>query len=289
MIASEENLVFTRASVNRSLGDKDIFKYLEEKGTINSDNPNLIDLEINGKIYTVNRKDIEEVYEIADKKRLSNRLDAVTEVGVTVAKTGAYMAAQQIVGLILVETIDIFVDEIKDMTTNGKIINSDGWLQNTKDMANRIQNKLAARFEEREIWARAKAVGVESGVAGALSVIPQIIVSIMVKVPSLVLAIIRESVLSTIRCVRILVSNDENKFDSIKIILAGAASAIVSIYVSRVIGSAITGVPLLNKFNRQVTDVLVALLVTAIPLSAIYVFEKNKNMLNFAISKIIKN
>lgn len=199
------------------------------------------------------------------------------------------MAAQQIVGLILVETIDIFVDEIKDMTTNGKIINSDGWLQNTKDMANRIQNKLAARFEEREIWARAKAVGVESGVAGALSVIPQIIVSIMVKVPSLVLAIIRESVLSTIRCVRILVSNDENKFDSIKIILAGAASAIVSIYVSRVIGSAITGVPLLNKFNRQVTDVLVALLVTAIPLSAIYVFEKNKNMLNFAISKIIKN
>ena len=188
--------------------------------------------------------------------------------------------------LIIVETIDIFTDEIKSLAVNGQLINSDGWLQNTKDAINRIQNKLAERFEERQIWARAKSLGIESGVAGALSVIPQIIISMLVKIPAFILALIRESTLSVVRCVRVLISNDENKLNSIKIILAGAASAIVGLYLGRVIGTAIAGVPLLNRFNKQVTDILTGLLITAVPLAAIYTFERNKNKLNFAIGKL---
>lgn len=277
IIGSKENLIFTNSSFNRSLQETNIFKYLEEKGKINPNDPNLIDVEIQGKIVSVNKNDIREAYENADKKRKEHKIEAVKEVGLTVIKTGASMAIQQVVGLIIVETIDIFTDEIKNFAKNGKIINADGWLQNTKDTTTRIQNRLSQRFEERKIWEKAKSLGIESGVAGALSVIPQIIIAMITKTPAFVLSIIRESTLSTVRCVRILASNDENKLESIKIILAGTASAIVGLYVGRVISTAIAGVPLLNKFNREITDILTGLLVTAIPLVAIYTFEKNKN------------
>ncbi len=37
---------------------------------------------------------------------------AVKEIGLTAVKTGSIMAMQQVVGMIVVETIDIFMDEI---------------------------------------------------------------------------------------------------------------------------------------------------------------------------------
>lgn len=286
VIGSKENLIFTDKSLNRSLQERNIFEYLNERGSVDPDNPDLVHIEINGKIRTVNKKDVEEAYAVAEKSKHKHQIEALKEVGATVVTTGAYMATQQVVGLIIVETIDIFTDEIKSLAVNGQLINSDGWLQNTKDATNRIQSKLAERFEERQIWARAKSLGIESGVAGALSVIPQIIISVLVKVPAFILALIRESTLSVVRCVRVLMSNDENKLNSIKIILAGAASAIVGLYVGRAIGSAIAGVPLLNRFNKQVTDILTGLLITAVPLAAIYAFERNKNKLSFVTNKL---
>lgn len=286
VIGSKENLIFTDKSLNRSLQERNIFEYLNERGSVDPDNPDLVHIEIKGKIRTVNKKDVEEAYAVAEKSKHKHQIEALKEVGATVVTTGAYMATQQVVGLIIVETIDIFTDEIKSLAVNGQLINSDGWLQNTKDATNRIQSKLAERFEERQIWARAKSLGIESGVAGALSVIPQIIISMLVKVPAFILALIRESTLSVVRCVRVLMSNDENKLNSIKIILAGAASAIVGLYVGRAIGSAIAGVPLLNRFNKQVTDILTGLLITAVPLAAIYAFERNKNKLDFVTNKL---
>ncbi|MBV7549865.1 hypothetical protein KW849_26635 [Pseudomonas sp. PDM26] len=93
------------------------------------------------------------------------------------------MAAQHIVGLIVLETIDVFVDEIKLLATKGQVINEDGWIKNSKDAADRIQMRLAERFEERQIWARAKKTGLEAGVASALSIIPQILIALIIKVP----------------------------------------------------------------------------------------------------------
>lgn len=196
------------------------------------------------------------------------------------------MAAQQVVGLIVIETIDIFVDELRDFASNGKLINADGWLQNQKDALTRISQRLEQRFEERQIWARAKELGIESGVAGALSVIPQILISLIMRMPAFVLAMIRESTLSVVRCVRILASSDANKLDSIGIILAGTASTIVGVYVSHVVSKAIMAVPLLKTFDRQVSAVFAGLLVTAVPLTAIYTFDQSKSKLKFMLNKL---
>lgn len=141
-----------------------------------------------------------------------------------------------------------------------------------QNAACRTRCRTAALVEGQE-------AGVEAGLAGALSIIPQILISLIIKMPSFVLAIIRECTLSTVRCVRILTSADTNKFTSIKVILTGAASAIVGVYVSRVISNAIAPIPLLNRFNPQVTSVLSGLMITAVPLIAIYTFEQNKNKL----------
>lgn len=291
VIGAKENLIFTDVSFNRSLQDQDIFKYLEKKlekkrGVVDVDNPDLIHVQIGDKTRTVNIKDIEEAFAEADASRQASRLTAVQEVGKTVALTGAVMAAQQVVGLIIVETIDIFTDEIKNTLEKGKIVNADGWIQNVQDATERVRQKLSDRFEERQIWQRAKDAGIEAGVAGALSVIPQILISMILKTPSFVLALIRESTLSIIRCIRILASKDENKLKNIQVILAGAASAIVALYIGRAISSAIASVPLLNRFNRQITDILSGMFITAIILSAIYIFEKNKSKLSFVTSKL---
>lgn len=289
LINSQENLIFAEFSLNRSMKDTNIHDYLDKRGRPDPIDPNLIHVDITQadgiiKTVTVNRQDIEEAYDRADAKRNEHRLAAAKEVGITVVKTGAVMAAQQVVGLIVLETIDIFVDEIRSFAVNGRVINGDGWLQNTQDATARIHQRLAERFEERQILARAKSLGIEAGVAGALSVIPQILISLIVKMPSFVLALIRECTLSIVRCVRVLTSNDADKFESIKVIAAGATAAIVGVYVGRAISNAISGVPLLNRFNVQVTDVLTGLLVTAVPLTAIYTFEQNKNKLSFITS-----
>lgn len=290
LINSSENLVFAEASFNRSLGEANIHDYLAKRGRPDPVDPNLVQVDIKQqdgsiKTVTVNRQDIEDAYDRADAKRSEHRLSAAKEVGMTVVKTGATMAAQQVVGLIVLETIDIFVDEIRSFAVNGRIINEDGWLQNTKDATARVQQRLSDRFEERQIWTRAKSLGIEAGVAGALSVIPQILISLILKMPSFVLALIRECTLSIVRCVRILASDDVDKIESIKVILAGTAAAIVGVYVSRVISNGIAGVPLLNRFNAPIADVLTGLLVTAVPLTAIYTFEQNKHKLSFIASR----
>jgi len=288
LINSSENLVFADSSFNRAMQEKNINDFLAKRGRQDPRDPNLVQVDVpqsdgSIKTVTVNRSDIEEAFDRAEEKRNEHRVSAAMEVGMTVVKTGAAMAAQQVVGLIVLETIDIFVDEIRSFAVNGRVISEDGLLKNMKDATARVQQRLADRFEERQIWARAKSLGIEAGVAGALSVIPQILISIILKMPSFLLALIRECTLSTVRCVRILASDDVEKYESIKIILAGAAAAIVGIYVGRVVSSAIAGVPLLNRFNAQVSDVLTGLMVTAVPLTAIYAFERNKRKFNFLI------
>ncbi|MBU0839531.1 MAG: hypothetical protein KJ945_19790 [Gammaproteobacteria bacterium] len=284
VINSKDNLVFANDSLNRAMKEKNIFDYLAANGTPRSDDPDLIDVTIKrtGEVVTVRLSDVEETVERAEGDRSQHRMDAVKEIGVTLAKTGGTMAVQQVVGLIVLETIDIFIDEVRDMTVNGNLMNDAGLINSTKDRGLRIRQRLNERFEERQIWVRAKSLGIEAGVSGALSVIPQILISLIVKMPAFVLAMIRECTLSVVRCVRVLASKDSgNKLEAIGVILAGTASAVVGVYVGRVIGNALVGVPLLNKFNSQITSVLTGLLVTAVPLAAIYTFDQQKTKLRF--------
>lgn len=283
----QENLLWADGAFNGSKGEHNLMAIVE-KGRVDPDSPDKIiyTIERSGREVELGRDEVEEAYARATAKRNEHRLTAAKEVASTMISSGAHMAAQQVVGLIVVETIDIFVDEIKNLASNGSVMSENGWLQNTADAKDRIQSRLAERFEERQIWARARALGLEAGVAGALSVIPQILLSMIVKTPAFVLAIIRESTLSVVRCVRILASDDADKLESMKVILAVTASAIVGVYVGRVIGSAIAGAPLLNRFNSQVTGVLTGLVVTAVPLVAIYTFERNKEKLSFSLSKV---
>ncbi|SET80424.1 hypothetical protein SAMN05216197_12622 [Pseudomonas graminis] len=291
LINARENLVFADHSLNRSMGSRDVLKYIEDRGRPVEGKPGVLEIDIKQrdgtlKVVQVSEAEVAEAYSRAADKRSEHRLAALQEVGQTIALTGAAMAAQQIVGLIVLETIDIFVDELKSLATKGNVINEDGWLQNSTDAVDRIRARLTERFEERQIWVRAKKTGLEAGVAGSLSVIPQILISLIIKIPAFVLGLIRECTLSVVRCVRVMLSNDLNKLDSMKILLAGAASAIVGVYVGRAVSTAISGIPLLNQFNSAITGVLTGVVVTAVPLAAVYAFEQNKNKLAFMATSL---
>jgi len=282
---SSANLVFADKSLNRSKKDTDLIKYMDDNGVKDPNNPNLLHFDINGSDVVINRNDAIEQYKAAKKQIAKMKVDAAKEIGVAMASSGARLAVQQVVGLIIVETIDIFVDEIKDMSIKGNMFNSNGFLPNLQTRVAGIQQKLRARFEERNIIKRAKELGIESGIAGALSIIPQIFLSIVFRMPAFILSMIRECTLSAVRCVRILLSPSVDKYSSIKVVMAGTVTAVMGVYIARVISTVISGVPLLNSFNRQATDVLTGVFVTSIPLSAIYFFDKNKNILKFALKK----
>ncbi|CAJ3034294.1 hypothetical protein BP354E_5819 [Burkholderia pseudomallei 354e] len=283
VINGEDNLTFVNGSFNSGKSSRDLMQYIEDYGQPDELDPNIIHFQYEkGGHVTINKAEAQEKYEQAHERMRQARIDAAKEIGLTVASASARMAAQQVVGLIVVETIDIFVDEIKDIAVNGKLFDENGLLANINQRRQNISDKLAQRFEERQVWARARAAGIEGGVAGALAAIPQILISLIVKMPAFMLAIIRECTLSVVRSARVLISDDENKFDSIKVVMLGTASAVMGVYVANVISKAVAAVPMLNVFNRQVTEVLSGVVVTAAPLSAVYVFDKYKSKLVFA-------
>jgi hypothetical protein len=283
VINADDNLTFANGSFNSGKGSRDLLAYMDARGEPDEFDPNIIHFRYDkGGDVTINKAEALEKYEQAQERLRQARIDAAKEIGLTVASASARMAAQQVVGLIVVETIDIFVDEIRDIAVNGKFFDENGLLANINQRRQNITDKLTQRFEDRQIWARARAAGIEGGVAGALAAIPQILISLIVKMPAFMLSIIRECTLSVVRSVRVLISEDENKFDSIKVVMLGTASAVMGVYVANVIAKAIAPVPMLNVFNRQVTEVLSGVVVTAVPLSAVYVFDKYKTKFVFA-------
>ncbi|KAF5045814.1 hypothetical protein DSECCO2_477370 [anaerobic digester metagenome] len=279
-----ENLIYADKSFNRSKGNTDLLGYMaRHEGTVDQDDSQLVHYEIQGKDVVINEKDVRDRYEAAQREMMKSKTAAAKELGVAMASSGARLAVQQVVGLILVETIDIFVDEIRDMSVNGNLFKSEGLLAQLQSRASGIGVRLRRRFEERDIFARARSLGIESGIAGVLGILPQIFLSILFRMPAFILSIIRECTLSAVRCVRILLTHGVNRYESIKIVMAGTVTAVMGVYIARIISVAVSGVPLLNAFNRQATEVLTGVFVTSIPLSAIYCFEKNKHLLTFRV------
>jgi hypothetical protein len=268
------NLAHINRSVNSQKSDLDFDTWLNKFGVQDPNDSDKVTITIKrtGETHVISRKDVAKAAQKSKEAVREGQIQAVKEIGKTVTMTGATMAAQQVVGLIIVETIDIFMDELKRV----KLVSSDGMIEELKASKTRISEALSKRFEDRDIWARAKTLGLEAGVAGALSVIPQILISLILKMPAFVFALIRESTLSVVRCVRIVASNDENKLESLQVVMLGAASAVVGIYVHRVISQGISAVPLPNQFNGAVSGILSGMLITAIPLAAIYTFDQNK-------------
>jgi hypothetical protein len=282
-INSEDNLIFTNSSVNRSKGAVSLSDFLE-KSEPHPTKEGVRTITINGETHEISEANCEAALDKATKSQNHHTAQAAMEIGLTAAKTGATMAVQQVVGMIVVETIDIFMEEIQRFTKEFKLFDEIGLFGNVQELNERLSDRLSQRFEERKIWEKARSLGVEAGVSGALSVIPQILISTLIRLPAFALGMIREGTLSCVRSARILASNDQNKLQSISIIMASTAFAVAGLYVSRVISTAISSVPLLHRFNNQITSVLSGLTVTALPLIAIYVFDQNKNKLVFALT-----
>lgn len=282
-INSEDNLIFTNSSVNRSKGAIPLSDFLE-KSEPHPAKEGVRTISINGETHEVSESDCEAALAKAEESLNQHKAQAAMEIGLTAVKTGATMAVQQVVGMIVVETIDIFMEEIQRFTKEFKLFDEKGFIENIQEFSNRLSDRLSQRFEERNIWEKARSLGLEAGVSGALSVIPQIIISSLTRLPAFALGMIREGTLSCVRSARILASNDPNKLQSISIIMGSTAFAVAGLYVSKVISTGISSVPLLNKFNSEVTSVISGLMVTAIPLIAIYTFDQNKNQLVFSLT-----
>ncbi|MGF6276073.1 ElaB/YqjD/DUF883 family membrane-anchored ribosome-binding protein [Massilia sp. UYP11] len=271
------NLVYANRNLNSQKSNLDVYDWLDKFGKPHPTDPNkvIVTIKGSGEEHVVDKRAIDQAYADSKQAYRDGQIEAVKGIAGSMAVTGATMAAQQVVGLIVVETIDVFMDELKKV----KLVSSAGMIDEFRDSKDRIAARLSERFEERQIWAKAKALGMEAGVSGALSVIPQILISLILKMPAFIYSIIRESTLSIVRCVRVLASDEPDKLAALQVIMLGTASAVAGVYVQRVISQGIASVPLLNKFNPQVSAILSGMFITAIPLAAIYTFEQNKHLL----------
>lgn len=271
------NMVYANRSLNSQKCDMDMYDWLDTFGKQHPTDPNkiIVTIRSSGAEHVVDKQAVDQAYAESKKAYRDGQIEAVKGIAGSMAVTGATMAAQQVVGLIVMETIDVFMDELKKV----KLVSSAGMVDELKDSKDRLAARLSERFEERQIWVKAKALGIEAGVAGALSVIPQILISLILKMPAFIYAIIRESTLSVVRCVRVMASEEPDKLAALQVIMLGTVSAVAGVYVQRVISQGIASVPLLNKFNPQVSAILSGMFITAIPLAAIYTFEQNKHLL----------
>lgn len=107
VINHEDNLIYADASFNGSKSDSDLIAYLDSRGVPDISDPDLLHIEIQGQDVTVRRSDAVERYEAAKKSYASAQIEALKTLGMGAVDAGARLAAQQVVGLILVETIDI--------------------------------------------------------------------------------------------------------------------------------------------------------------------------------------
>lgn len=275
------NMVYANRSLNSQKNDLDMYDWIDTFGKPHPTDPSkvIVTIRSSGAEHIIDKQAVDQAYAQSKKAYRDGQVEAMKGIASSMAVTGATMAAQQVVGLIVVETIDVFMDELKRV----KLISNAGMIDELRESKDRIAARLSERFEERQIWVKAKALGIEAGVAGALSVIPQIMISLILKMPEFIYSIIRESTLSIVRCVRVLASNEPDKLAAVQVIMLGTASAIAGVYVQRVISQGVASVPMLNKFNPQVSSILSGMFITAIPLAAIYTFEQNKHHLALKI------
>lgn len=189
--------------------------------------------------------------------------------------------AQQLVGLILLETVDLFIDEIHDIAVRGTFGDEHGLIAGIHARRARIAGQLGSRFEEHQIWARARAIGFEGGIDGVLGAIQQILITHLVKTPLHMLSVIGVCTQSMVRCTRVMVGDGERKFEDLRMIVGGTASGVMSIHVADAIAEGVAVVPLLSLYSEKVAAVLTEVIVTAVPLGAVYVFERNKGRFTF--------
>lgn len=126
MINRDENLVFSDSSFNRSKGSEDLMEFIERNGIPDESDPSIFHVKIGDKDCEINIEDAESVYSAAKRESRKDTINAVATIGATAIESGAKMAVQQVVGLMIYETIDIFVDEIKDISCSSNLFNEDG-------------------------------------------------------------------------------------------------------------------------------------------------------------------
>lgn len=192
--------------------------------------------------------------------------DAEQEVGI-----------KKLLGLVMIETVDVFTDELLNIIKKHGMSQSTSWADKTKDSASRFQTELNARFEKRQIWQLAKAYKAENAIKDISKVMPDVLMKILLKMPTFVFAVAKESALSMGKCVSVLRSDDENKFAAISQILSETVVKVVTLYVQTIISTAITPIPLIGRFSDDISKVFVHMLKTLVPLLAVYAYEQSKN------------
>jgi hypothetical protein len=274
-INHENNLIFTDSSVNRSKGQTPLKLYLEANGTPGP-GINDITIEINGKSYIVDKNDTDAVGALAEEIKNQFQTDALIQFGFDAIKPGFHLAAKQVIGHVVYETHDLFFDEFSAIYNGNIDISAENYSSFAQERAKVFTEKLNNRLTERGVLDKAKKLGMEGFVSGTLSTIPNLLLSMITKLPSMALTIIRECTLSLVRSLKVYLSNTEDKLDKIKSILFASVTAVLGIYLTQQIAIALSAIPGVNVFTSEISSVVSSVIVVFTSLVAIYYFDKHK-------------
>ncbi|MBO1923789.1 hypothetical protein [Thiomicrorhabdus sp. 6S3-12] len=274
-INDENNLIFADSSVNRSKGQTPLKSYLETNGTPGP-GENDITIEINGKSYIVDKNDTDAVGALAEELKNQFQTDALIQFGFDAIKPGFHLAAKQVIGHVVYETHDLFFDEFSAIYNGSVDISAENYSSFAQERAKVFSEKLNTRLTERGVLEKAKKLGMEGFLSGTLSTIPNLLLSMITKLPSMALTIIRECTLSLVRSLKVYLSDSESKLDKIKSILFASVSAVLGIYLTQQIAIALSAIPGVNVFTSEISSVVSSVIVVFTSLVAIYYFDKHK-------------
>lgn len=279
---NDKNLAFTFNSLNRSKNDNDFASYLNERGTPHPTDSELVIVMIAGNEVTVNKKEAIEEYEQAQSAYQQLKLDALAEMGVSIVSASGMMAIKQLTGHIIYETYDVFFDEIGSFHETDLPFETEAYTSYFTERKSIFSEKLSSRIKERKLLERAKEIGVDSFLSGVISTIPQLMISVITKLPAMVMGIIRECTNGVIKSLRVLLSKVEDKVGKVIAILSATISAVLGLYLMRIISSGLLAIPILSIFSNELSTIFTASIISLISLFGIYFFNKNKHKINFS-------
>lgn len=277
-INDDGNIIFTDSSLNRSKGSKDLMEWIEENGRP-IDGTNNIEIEIKGNTHILDNDLITSQYQESKNKQDEYIADSFSAMGLDVASSGAVLGAKRIVGYAVYETHDVFFDEVKSVIDDGIDLSEEKYSDYLYSKASSFKDKINSRLEERGVFKKAREMGMEGFLTGTVSVLPMIFISTIIKMPVFVLHVIRECMLALVRTIRVLLSNTNDKYSTIKNVLIGSVASVIGVILFNQIFVSVSSVPGVGFFSREIAFIVSGSLIAIVSLLAVYFFVKNKDKL----------
>lgn len=253
-----DNLALTNRSINQSMSADDKDEWLDKKSNGRD--------QTNAEYFGVDRERVAEQKakgEATAAKHAPTNTDKAIYYGENAAKTGVNeggkMAAQQVVGALIVELMSAVIIEVKDAFTHGK--EGDDFISDLTIRFKRVGGKIIGK------WKTFLVGGLEGFASGFVSNVLTTLINIFATTAKRSVRLIREGIFSLLKALKIVllrpngISYKEAMHEALKLLAAGGV-VIGGVLLEEALDKTLTGLPFASELSVVLVGSISALAVS---------------------------